>query len=100
MNSTMHILTRNYVIVSAVIGALTIPVVVGQRGGSADEVAQVLAGAIDIHVHSDPDNVPRSLDGLVTTAYYNRKGLFIMVAITWHRADLFRYATVLRHESA
>src|SRR5438105_4438969 len=23
-----------------------------------------LAGAIDIHVHSDPDNVPRSMDGL------------------------------------
>ena len=25
---------------------------------------QVLTGTIDIHVHSDPDNVPRSIDGL------------------------------------
>jgi hypothetical protein len=32
-----------------------------QRGGDA---AQLLRGAIDIHVHSDPDNVPRSIDGI------------------------------------
>ena len=24
----------------------------------------MLRGAIDIHVHSDPDNVPRSIDGI------------------------------------
>ena len=27
-------------------------------------VARDLRGAIDIHVHANPDNVPRSLDGL------------------------------------
>jgi DNA-binding GntR family transcriptional regulator len=36
----------------------------------------------------------------VHRAYYDRKGGLILVAVSWHRADLFRYATVLRHESA
>lgn len=36
----------------------------------------------------------------VHRAYYDRKGALILVAVSWHRADLFRYATVLRHESA
>ncbi len=33
-------------------------------------------------------------------AYFDRKGVLSLVAVSWHRADLFRYATVLRHESA
>jgi GntR family transcriptional regulator len=33
-------------------------------------------------------------------AYFDRKGVLSLVALSWHRADLFRYATVLRHESA
>ncbi len=36
----------------------------------------------------------------VHRAYYDRKGGLILVAITWHRADMFRYTTVLRHEAA
>ncbi len=36
---------------------------VGQRG-KADDSARLLAGAIDIHVHSDPDNRPRSIDAI------------------------------------
>ena len=78
----MHILTREFtrsvtsaLVVAAAVGALTIPVVVGQRGGSADEVAQVLAGAIDIHVHSDPDNVPRALDGIEAAKLARSKGM-------------------------
>ena len=35
----------------------------------------------------------------VHRAYYDRKDSLILVAVSWHRADLFRYATVLRHES-
>jgi uncharacterized protein DUF6282 len=35
----------------------------GQRAPD-DPAARMLAGTIDIHVHSDPDNVPRSVDGL------------------------------------
>jgi len=41
---------------------IAIGLAAGQR--SPDEAARILAGAIDIHVHSDPDNVPRSVDGL------------------------------------
>jgi GntR family transcriptional regulator len=33
-------------------------------------------------------------------AYYDRKGQLILIAISWHRADLYRYSTVLRHEAA
>jgi hypothetical protein len=37
--------------------------VTAQREGS-DQAARALAGAIDIHVHSDPDNRPRSIDAI------------------------------------
>jgi DNA-binding GntR family transcriptional regulator len=33
-------------------------------------------------------------------AYYDRKGVLVLVAVSLHRADLFRYSTVLRHEAA
>jgi GntR family transcriptional regulator len=33
-------------------------------------------------------------------AYFDRKGSLILLAVTLHRSDLFRYATVLRHESS
>ncbi len=36
----------------------------------------------------------------VDRAYFDRKGALILIAVSRHRADLFRYATVLRHESA
>jgi DNA-binding GntR family transcriptional regulator len=36
----------------------------------------------------------------VHRSYFDRKGHLILVAVSWHRADLYRYATVLRHESA
>jgi hypothetical protein len=42
--------------------SLALMAIAAQR--SPDDAARVLAGAIDIHVHSDPDNVPRSVDGL------------------------------------
>src|SRR5215207_1783352 len=32
------------------------------RQTTSDEVARMLNGAIDIHVHSDPDSRPRSID--------------------------------------
>ncbi len=31
--------------------------------------------------------------------YFDRQGTLVLAAITLHRADLFRYSTVLRHES-
>jgi hypothetical protein len=36
---------------------------------------RVLRGAIDIHVHSDPDNVPRSLDGIEAAKQARSKGM-------------------------
>jgi hypothetical protein len=37
----------------------------GDRSAQPDDsAARLLRGTIDIHVHSDPDNVPRSIDGL------------------------------------
>ena len=47
---------------------------IGQRGG-ADDAARVLAGTIDIHVHSDPDNVPRSMDGIDVAKLARSKGM-------------------------
>lgn len=32
--------------------------------------------------------------------YHDRKGQRVLLAVSWHRADLFRYSTVLRHEAA
>jgi hypothetical protein len=40
-----------------------------------DEAVRALNQAIDIHVHSDPDNVPRSLDGLEMAKLSRSKGM-------------------------
>jgi hypothetical protein len=58
----------------AVLGVLWMPVGSGQRGGP-DDASRLLTGAIDIHVHSDPDNVPRSLDGLEAARLARSKGM-------------------------
>ena len=42
-------------------------------------VARDLRGAIDIHVHADPDNVPRSLDGLEAARFARDKGMRAIV---------------------
>jgi hypothetical protein len=42
-------------------------------------VARDLRGAIDIHVHSDPDNVPRSLDGLDAARFAKERGMRAIV---------------------
>ena len=41
--------------------------------------ARDLRGAIDIHVHADPDNVPRSLDGLEAARFAKEKGMRAIV---------------------
>ena len=41
--------------------------------------ARDLRGAIDIHVHSDPDNVPRSLDGIEAARFAKDKGMRAIV---------------------
>lgn len=49
-----------------------------QQGPRIDDV-QLLRGTIDIHVHSDPDNVPRSLDGIEAAKLALSKGMRGMV---------------------
>ena len=59
---------RNVLRIAAAIGVATLlPVVMRGAASQAPaeaDVRRLLAGAIDIHVHSHPDNVARSLDGL------------------------------------
>jgi hypothetical protein len=42
-------------------------------------VARDLRGAIDIHVHGNPDNVPRSVDGLEAARFARDKGMRAIV---------------------
>ena len=42
-------------------------------------VARDLRGAIDIHVHADPDNVPRSLDGIEAARFARDHGMRAIV---------------------
>ena len=44
-----------------------------------NDADRVLRGAIDVHVHSDPDNVPRSLDGLEAAKQARAKGMRAIV---------------------
>lgn len=48
------------------------PAAGGQAGEAGDNV---LTGAIDIHVHSDPDSVARSIDALDVAALSEKRGL-------------------------
>ena len=56
---------------------LTAPAIAthARRQTSGDSSGAVLRGTIDIHVHSDPDNVPRSLDGLEAARLALAKGM-------------------------
>src|SRR5215472_18432564 len=45
----------------------------------ATQTGETLRGTIDIHVHSDPDNVPRSIDGLEVARLALSKGMRAIV---------------------
>src|SRR5687768_5915532 len=59
----------------AALGALGIAIGAGGQRGQSDDAARILVGTIDIHVHSDPDNVPRALDGLEAATLARSKGM-------------------------
>jgi len=59
--------------------AVWAPARAGQRGAGPDEAARALAGAVDIHVHSDPDNVPRSVDGIDAARLARARGMRAIV---------------------
>ena len=50
-----------------------------QADAPGARTARDLAGAIDIHVHSDPDRVPRALDGIEAARLAKDKGLRAIV---------------------
>ena len=60
--------------VLTVIAALAGEARVGQQN-AGDDAVRALRGAIDIHVHSDPDNVPRSIDGIDEAKLARAKGM-------------------------
>jgi hypothetical protein len=55
---------------------VTFAVAAAQTANDAD---QLLRGAIDVHVHSDPDNVPRSLDGIEAAKQARSKAMRAIV---------------------
>jgi hypothetical protein len=46
-----------------------------RQRSAGDEIARRLAGAIDIHVHSDPDSRPRSIDALEVAKLSRARGM-------------------------
>ena len=52
---------------------------VGARQSGNDEVARLLAGSIDIHVHSDPDDRPRSIDAIDVAKLAKARGMRAIV---------------------
>jgi uncharacterized protein DUF6282 len=71
-----HSMSVRLAVVAAAI-VLTAPAIVThpRRQTSGDSSSATLRGTIDIHVHSDPDNVPRSLDGLEAARLALAKGM-------------------------
>jgi hypothetical protein len=61
---------------TAAAALVTVVTLAPQTGNDAD---QLLRGAIDVHVHSDPDNVPRSLDGIEAAKQARSKGMRAIV---------------------
>src|SRR5947207_2036053 len=43
--------------------------------GAAEDAARIIAGTIDIHVHSDPDNRPRSIDAIDVAKLSRSRGM-------------------------
>ncbi len=72
----MKSLTFTLLIVVAA-GAPAARQVIPQATGS--NVARDLRGAVDIHVHGNPDNVPRSVDGLEAARFARDKGMRAIV---------------------
>src|SRR5207248_8046098 len=69
----------------AMVGMVLVAVAAGgeyaalrQRGVSNDAV-RALTGAIDIHVHSDPDNRPRSIDAIDVARLARTRGMRAIV---------------------
>src|SRR4026208_1310606 len=60
-------------------GFLWIAAVWAGQNGNSDEAVRLLAGAIDIHVHSDPDDRPRSIDAIDVAKLAKTRGMRAIV---------------------
>src|SRR5687768_307679 len=76
MPASMRLVTALCVMALAV-GTVTARQAIPQATGA--NVTRDLRGAIDIHVHANPDNVPRSLDGLEAARFAKEKGMRAIV---------------------
>src|SRR5215470_11592102 len=67
---------RSLVLLTCAMVALSHWTIAGQqRGGSDNAVSRALDGAIDIHVHSFPDNAERSIDALEVSILSRARGM-------------------------
>ena len=64
-------------LMAACLYAATAAQAIPQASGTS--VARDLQGAIDIHVHADPDNVPRALDGIEAARFAKDRGMRAIV---------------------
>ena len=72
----MNIRIRTGIFASAL---LLITGVVASQTSTTDEAARLLAGSIDIHVHSDPDDRPRSIDAMDVARLARTRGMRAIV---------------------
>jgi hypothetical protein len=72
-------MARTWLVVVTVLGLVGVLAsgLAGQQRG--DDVTRALAGAIDIHVHSTPDDRERSVDGLEAAIMARAHGLSAIV---------------------
>jgi Family of unknown function (DUF6282) len=66
-------LTAAVVVISLTAAAR--PTIARRQSPAGEDAAGLLRGTIDIHVDSDPDNVPRSVDGLEAAAMARASGM-------------------------
>jgi hypothetical protein len=79
-NGNARGLSRALLVVTvAVLGALQTTAGAAKQRGGADDAARALAGAIDIHVHSLPDDRPRSIDALEVAKLSQARGMRAIV---------------------
>jgi hypothetical protein len=68
-----------FVIVLAALAATAVSVAGSRQAGSDVAGARLLAGAIDIHVHTTPDDRPRSVDAIEVTRLAHARGMGAIV---------------------
>lgn len=75
----MRPLIKLLVVSLAAFAAAAVVMAQGIPQATGPSAARDLRGAIDIHVHSDPDNVPRSLDGIEAARLAKETGMRAIV---------------------